>query len=284
MTRRHALRSLVASLAAGWAPRLGAVATRQAPLQIAPSLDLLAAATGGDLEAQLAEAARRGFGAVDDALLLLREPEERDVLADGLDQHALTVGTFLANSGYADDGLAAGRATAVRTLVDDVETAVGVAQAVGTVHLTIIPGAKASDVDGFGEAPAGVREAAELAGSAGRVLVVEALDRGRYPGILIGSADEAAAFCERVDHPACRVLFDAHQEPGPTAEAFDRVAAATAYVQLVAVAERPFSVPPPLARSLEAHGYVGYVGVDGLSLTADQSRRVLDVCQAAQEH
>ena len=276
MTRRTALATLAAPALLGLAPRGRAPETGSWPASysVAPSLALLAGVAGGDTEAALTEAARRGFTRVEDALLLLRPDAERRALAAGLCARGLALGTFLANSGYADDGLAGGARGAADTLVADIEASAALARSMGAVHLTLIPGAEAEGQDGFGAAPSAVRRAASVAQRAGCVLAIEALDRRRYPGILVGSPREAGAFCHAVGHPACVVLFDAFQSPPPPEAHFDAVAAQTGYVQVIVTPEAP--LPTSFLSHLEMSGYTGTIGVDMVGLDATECRAVLD--------
>ena len=203
-----------------------------------------------------------GFAGVTDNYLLQRPPQQQARIGRALARRGLAMGSFVLAApdgpppwGVADTPLAAAA-----------EAALAAADRAGGGQMNVVMVEAGGDPAAqLAAARDNLARMAELVGSRGGVLVLEAASPQRLPGALLQRAADAAAMVAAIAHPALGLLLDTcHMAlAGEDAAALARRHAAT--LACVQIADMPGRVEPgageldfrPLLQALDDVGYAG---------------------------
>lgn len=170
-----------------------------------------------------------------------------------------------------DFGLAAlpGREAEARALIDE---AIDYAAAADVAAVHVMAGKPAPE--DFGKARntylAALDYAAERAAAAGRIIVIEPLNRRDVPGYFVNKIEDAAAIVREVGRASLKVLYDCYHvqiEEGDLLRRLERLLPVVGHIQIAAAPSRREPDEGEIAydrvlKEIDAMGYGGFIGAE----------------------
>jgi hydroxypyruvate isomerase len=248
-------------------------------LKFAPHLSItgiedgtFSAHCGPDPVAQATFVAEQGFRAIEDNFFCLRSKEEQARLARTVARLGLEWGCLVGTLDFRKPTFALGQG-ARHSILSELRRAIATAKSVGARQLTVMPGFRApgmAQATQFDNAVIGLVHCAAMAGEAGVLLCLEAINRERYPDNLAYTPDQAAAVCRAVGSPWLKVLFDVYHIAVEALDPVAQVADCFDQIGSLQIADHPGRMEPgtgsldyaSILRDLRNRGFDGIIGME----------------------
>ena len=206
-------------------------------LDYAPHFGMFRHHAGNDVVAQIDFMADEGFRSMEDNGMAARTVEEQERIRKALDRRGMRMGVFVAHAEWG--GPSFSDPSRRDDLVKQMRAAVEVGKRVGAKWCTVVPGRHDQRVEAdFQNAAAidNLKACAEVCEVSGLVMVLEPLNPWvNHPGMFLARTSHAYLLCRGVDHPSCKILYDAYHQQiteGNLIPNLDRAWDEIAYIQL----------------------------------------------------
>jgi len=184
---------------------------------------------------------------------------------------AVGLNTTMGDMAAGELGLAAlpGREADANAAVD---AALAYAAAIGAGYVHVTAGKPAAADSGQARRAylAALDRAAERAAAAGRIVVIEPLNRRNAPGYFLNSSEAAAEIVRELGRDNLRILFDCYHvqiEEGDLTKRLEKLLPLVGHIQIAAVPSRREPDEGEIAydrllHAIDAMGYAGFIGAE----------------------
>lgn len=185
-------------------------------LKYAPHLGMFKHLAGEDPIDQLNFMADMGFTAYEDNGMKGREIQMQEKMASTMQKRGLEMGVFVAHEIYwKEPNLASGDLAKRAEFLEQIKSAIPVAQRVNAKWMTVVPGhVDLSQNMGYQTAHVveSLKQASALLEPLGITMVLEPLNFRNHPGLFLTGSPQAYEVCKAVDSPSCKILFDIYHQ------------------------------------------------------------------------
>lgn len=227
-----------------------------------------------DLAAHVRFAAELGFAGVQDPWAASRPLDERRVVGQALEKHGLEGGCVVyAAREKARQPLWAVTGQAARAAIEpELANAIEAARRVHSRHIAVLSGALPNVPLTLQLAAAieNLRWAADIAGRAGLILVLESMSIKSLPNMLMHHLGETYAVAKAVNHPALKLIFDTSHIQIMDGDILANLDAVWDEVALIQIADNPGRSEPGsgelnfmnILRAIKKRGYTGLIELE----------------------
>lgn len=227
-----------------------------------------------DLAAHVRFAAELGFAGVQDAFLVSRPLEQQRVVAQAIAQHGLEGGcvVYATREKVRQPLWAVSGRAAREAIAPELATAIEATRRINSRYIAILSGALPNVplTFQFAAMVENLRWAADIAGKAGMVLVLESMSAKSLPNMLMHHVGETYAAAKAVNHPALKLIFDTSHIQIMDGDILANLEAVWDEVALVQIADNPGRLEPGtgelnfmnIMQAVKKRGYTGLVELE----------------------
>jgi hydroxypyruvate isomerase len=243
-------------------------------LKYAPHFGMFRNSAPGGVMEELKFIADQGFTALEDNGMKGRSVAEQEAIAKEMTRLGLTMGVFVANTGFGHDGYAKGEKARQEQFLKEITESVEVAKRVNAKWCTIVLGERNARLE-WDYQNANVIEllkrGAAICEKSGLVMVMEPLNPWRdHPNMFLAKVPHAYMLCKAVGSPSCKILFDMYHQQiteGNIIPNIDLAWSETAYFQ---IGDNPGRREPTtgemnyqnIFRHIAKKGFTGVLGME----------------------
>lgn len=184
-------------------------------LRYAPHLGSFEELAGKDPIDQIKFMADQGFRAFEDNGMLGRPRELQDKIGAELQRLGMTMGVFTAHADFGNQTFVKRDPEIRKMLVEKMKAAVELANRLNSKWFTVVPDQFDPKADrGYQTANVidNLRACVEVCEPAGKVMVIEPLNKINHPSLFLTASGDAYAICRAVNSPSCKILFDVYHQ------------------------------------------------------------------------
>jgi hydroxypyruvate isomerase len=230
-------------------------------------------APGGVLE-EIRFMADQGFTAMEDNGMKGRSREEQEAIAREMSRLGMTMGVFVANSGFGHSGYASGNAGAREQFLKEIRDSVEVAKRVNARWCTVVPGERFHRLEADYQTANVVdllRRGAEICEPSALVMVLEPLNPWRdHPNMFLAKVPQAYLICRAVNSPSCKILFDMYHQQITEGNIIPNIDLAWSEVAYFQTGDNPGRNEPgtgemnyrSIFRHIHGKGFTGVLGME----------------------
>jgi hydroxypyruvate isomerase len=240
----------------------------------APHLDMFRNHAGWDPLDQIRFLADEGFRSIEDTGLRAKPSALQARIGSELARRKMSLVSFTGVADFGRPTFASGRRDLRHEVLGELRCAIETAERVGARSLSVVPGQRdpaLSPSDQRRHAIELLHRCADVCEPRGLVLLLEPIDHG--PGhsrMFLRSARQAAALCQAIGRPSCRILVDVYQQTVVGEDVLQLLGDARDVLGHVQLGDFPGRKEPgtgvldfrELLTTLDAIGYRGALGME----------------------